>query len=63
MFLSLRCRLLIKNPSVATLRRVYDIFIYAHISISSPGGKYENDDAVTKFCTFLNIYYANITNI
>jgi len=51
--MSSRCWFLIKNPPVTTLRRVYDIVIYAHISISSPVGKNENDDAVMKACTFL----------
>jgi hypothetical protein len=33
----------IKNPS-DLLKRVYDIFIYIHIIISSPESKYDDDD-------------------
>ncbi len=34
-----------KNPP-DLLRRVYDILIYAHINITSPESKYENDDVI-----------------
>ena len=34
-----------KNPP-DLLKRVYDIFDYKHIIISSPESKYENDDGV-----------------
>ncbi|MDO9341242.1 MAG: hypothetical protein Q7T72_12045 [Bacteroidales bacterium] len=32
-----------KNPP-DLLKRVYDILVYTHITISSPESKYENDD-------------------
>jgi len=41
----------IKNPS-DLLRRVYDIFIFTHIIISSPESKYDDDD-VKLSCSFL----------
>jgi len=41
----------IKNPS-DLLRRVYDILIHIHITISSPESKYENDGDVL-FCKSL----------
>jgi len=45
-----------KNPS-DLLRRVNDILIYTHITISSPESKYENDD-VMFYNSFLKIINA-----
>jgi hypothetical protein len=44
----------IKNPSVL-IRRVYDILISAHITISSPEGRYDNDDDVSFCKSFLKL--------
>jgi hypothetical protein len=49
----------IKNPP-DLLKRVYDIFIYIHIIVTSPESKYENDDDVMIYCTFLKIVKAKI---
>jgi hypothetical protein len=49
----------IKNPA-DLLRRVYDILIFAHITISSPESKYENDDDVKLCMSFLLKVSANI---
>jgi len=49
----------IKNPP-DLLRRVYDIIIYAHIIISSPESKYENDGVLMIYNTFLQIVNAKI---
>ena len=48
-----------KNPP-DLLRRVYDIFIYTHIIITSPESKYENDDVMMICNTFLKIINAKI---
>jgi hypothetical protein len=41
-----------KNPP-DLLKRVYDIFIYTHITINSPERKDENDDVKLICSTFL----------
>jgi hypothetical protein len=41
-----------KNPP-DLLKRVYDILIYTNITISSPESKYENDNDVTFYNSFL----------
>jgi hypothetical protein len=41
-----------KNPP-DLLRRVYDIFIHLHTNITSPESKYENDDVMIIYNTFL----------
>jgi len=41
-----------KNPP-DLLRRVYDIFIHTHITITSPESNDENDDEMLIFYTFL----------
>jgi hypothetical protein len=48
-----------KNPS-DLLRRVYDNIILTHIIISSPESKYENDDVMMFYSTFLKNMNANI---
>jgi hypothetical protein len=48
-----------ENPSVL-LRRVYDIFIHLHTSITSPESKYENDDVMKIYSTSLLIINAKI---
>jgi hypothetical protein len=48
-----------KNPP-ELLRRVYDIFIHLHTNITPPESKYENDDVMTFYSTFLNIISAKI---
>jgi hypothetical protein len=35
------------------LRRVYDIILYAHITLTSPERKDENDDVMLIYSTFL----------
>ena len=42
------------------LRRVYDIFIHIHITISSPESKVENDDVMMFCSTCLEIVNAKI---
>jgi hypothetical protein len=49
----------IKNPS-DLLRRVYDILRYTHIIIFSPESKYENDDDVIFYNSFLENINAKI---
>jgi len=52
----------IKNPP-DLLRRVYDISIFAHIIISSPESKQQNDDDV-KFCkSLIKIVNAKVVKI
>jgi hypothetical protein len=41
-----------KNPP-DLLRRVYDIFIHAHITLTSPERKDENGGVMMKYSTFL----------
>jgi len=48
-----------KNPP-DLLRRVYDILIHTHINISSPESKYENDDMIMIYNSFLKNMKAKI---
>ena len=48
-----------KNPP-DLIRRVYDILIFAHIIISSPESKHQNNDDVMFCKTFLKIMNAKI---
>jgi hypothetical protein len=48
-----------ENPS-ELLKRVYDIFIYIHITVTSPESKYENDDDAIFCNSFLKIVKAKV---